>query len=368
MSEDQDSRPSVGKCRVFLDFDIVSWWVPAAIGVLAVVVALLVFFRRERRVLLVTGGVFSLVLALLAIGAGVNVHFDYFRTLGELFGQVPGEASAQQIRAQERKGVPAEGLVVSQSIPGTASGFDARDAQIYLPPAFFAKPRPQLPVLMLFHGDPGQPTDWVEGGNIEDTANAYAKANNGQGPIIVMPDINGGLASDTECVDGTRGNAETYLTKDVRDAVVSKYSAATDPTNWAIGGLSEGGYCAFMLAVRHPDLWTTFVDLSGLNVPNPDGTTAEKLLGGDKDAVAAYSPLEVIQQPNAAWSTLGGWFAVGAQDSASVIQAVQAAAAGAQQAGIQTELKIDPGNHSFYFWSAAMAAAFPWVAQRLGLP
>ena len=350
------------------DFNIVSWWVPAIIGALAVGVGLLMFLGRERRVLLVTGGVFCLLLALLAIGAGVNVHFDYFRTIGELFGQVPGGVSAAEVRAQERKGVPGKGLVVTQDIPGTESGFDARDAQIYLPPAYFAKPKPQLPVLMMFHGDPGQPTDWVEGGNIGVTANAYAKQNNGTAPIIVMPDINGGVASDTECVDGSRGNAETYLTKDVRDAVIKQYSTATDPKQWAIGGLSEGGYCAFMLGVRHPDLWTTFVDLSGLNVPNPDGTTAEKLLAGDKDAVAAYSPLEVLQQPNAAWSTLGGWFAVGAQDAASVITAVKQGAAGAQQAGITTELKVDPGDHSFYFWSAAMAEAFPWVAQRLGLP
>jgi S-formylglutathione hydrolase FrmB len=356
------------ECAQVFDFNIVSWWVPAIIGALAVGVGLLIFLGRERRALLVTGGVFCLLLALLAIGAGVNVHFDYFRTIGELFGQIPGGVSAAEVRAQERKGVPDKGLVVAQDIPGTESGFDARDAQIYLPPAYFAKPKPQLPVLMMFHGEPGQPTDWVEGGNIGVTANAYAKQNNGTAPIIVMPDINGGVASDTECVDGSRGNAETYLTKDVRDAVIKQYSTATDPKQWAIGGLSEGGYCAFMLGVRHPDLWTTFVDLSGLNVPNPDGTTAEKLLGGDKDAVAAYSPLEVLQQPNAAWSTLGGWFAVGAQDAASVITAVKQGAAGAQQAGITTELKVDPGDHSFYFWSAAMAQAFPWVAQRLGLP
>jgi S-formylglutathione hydrolase FrmB len=354
--------------RVSLDFNIVSWWVPAIIGLLAVVVAVLVFFGRERRVLLFSGAVFSLLLALLAIGAGVNVHFDYYRTIAELFGQVPGGASAAQVRAQEREGVPAEGLVGTQNIPGTVSGFDARDAQIYLPPAFFATPRPQLPVLMLFHGDPGQPTDWVEGGNIDATANAYAKANNGQAPIIVMPDINGGLAKDTECVDGTRGNAETYLTKDVRDEVIKRYSAASDPQQWAIGGLSEGGYCAFMLGVRHPDLWTTFVDLSGLNVPSPDGTTAEKLLHGDKNAVAAYSPIEVLQEPNPAWALLGGWFAVGGQDAANVVDAVKAAAAAAQSAGIQTELAVDPGDHSFYFWSSAMAKAFPWVTQRLGLP
>ena len=65
-----------------------------------------------------------------------------------------------------------------------------------------------------------------------------------------------------------------------------------------------------MLGVRHPDLWTTFVDLSGLNVPNPDGTTAEKLLGGDKDAVAAYSPLEVLQRrtrPGRPWVAGSPW-------------------------------------------------------------
>ena len=79
---------------------------------------------------------YLLLLCLLAIGAGVNVHFDYFRTIGEVVGVVPGGASAAEVRKQERTGVPTEGMVVAQAIEGKASGFDGRDAQIYLPPAY----------------------------------------------------------------------------------------------------------------------------------------------------------------------------------------------------------------------------------------
>ena len=37
-------------------------------------------------------------------------------------------------------------MLTSVHLDNPASGFAARDAQVYLPPAYFAHPRPKLPV------------------------------------------------------------------------------------------------------------------------------------------------------------------------------------------------------------------------------
>ena len=87
------------------DLNIVSWWVPA-IGALAVVPVCCCSLVASVVSCSSRAGCSACCLALLAIGAGVNVHFDYFRTIGEVFGQVPGGVSAAEVRAQERKGVP----------------------------------------------------------------------------------------------------------------------------------------------------------------------------------------------------------------------------------------------------------------------
>lgn len=54
---------------------------------------------------------------------------------------------------------------------------------------------------MLLHGTPGTPQDWIDGGQAAATADAYAAAHGGRAPILVMPDINGSIDADTECVD-----------------------------------------------------------------------------------------------------------------------------------------------------------------------
>ena len=47
----------------------------------------------------------------------------------------------------------------------------------------------------------------------------------------------------------------------------------TDPARWGIVGFSEGGTCAYDLALRHPGLFHYVVDLAGDAAPNVAGST-----------------------------------------------------------------------------------------------
>src|SRR3954469_13377515 len=83
-----------------------------------------------------------------------------------------------------------------------------------------------LPVLMLISGTPGVPFDWLRGGGALALANAWAISHGGDAPIMVLPDANGSSWGDTECVDGPRGRAETYLTVDVPAFLRARFDAA----------------------------------------------------------------------------------------------------------------------------------------------
>ena len=216
--------------------------------------------------------------------------------------------------------IPAKGQVVPLTVPPTASNFSARQAQVYLPPAWFATQRPALPVVMLMHGEPGDPSDWADGGEAAATADAWAAQHRGVAPVLVMPDINGSLTADTECVDSPVGNAETYLTVDVPAAVQQRFGTTPPGRSWALAGLSEGGACAIMLALRHPDLFSTFGDFGGLSGPrvgesdtDTDPTVAE-LFGGSRQEFAAHEPADLLATGKPAFRTLGGWFEVGGDD------------------------------------------------------
>ena len=101
---------------------------------------------------------------------------------------------------------------------------------MYLPPAWFAHPRPALPVLELLHGTPGSPNDWTRGASIDVLVDRWAARHGGRAPIVIMPDVNGGFLADTECADGVAGNAETYLVVDVRCPML--IVTGTTDTQW----------------------------------------------------------------------------------------------------------------------------------------
>lgn len=179
--------------------------------------------------------------------------------------------------------MPNTGIVSTVTIPGLVSGFAARKAWIYLPPAYLSIPRVQLPVLVLVPGQPGTPRDWFDGGRLDAVLDSYAGGHAGLAPIVVVADPLGSQLAQTLCVDSVAGNAFTYLSVDVPSWIRSTLQVDPDPRRWAVGGMSAGGTCALQLAVNAPAVYPTFLDISGQDEPTV-GTrrqTVTQFFGGD---------------------------------------------------------------------------------------
>ena len=197
-----------------------------ALGGLAALACAAALVRRARRRIRWPVLAVAPVLTVASVAAAVNSYFAYLPDVGSVLGRRAfDQASSAQVvhllalSDQRRPAAPTRlhGMVELARIPPTLSGFRARLAQVYLPPAYFTSPRPHLPVIELLHGTPGSPEDWTRAGHADVSADRWATAHGGLGPIIVMPDPNGRWDADTECVDGTQGRAETYLAEDVPD-------------------------------------------------------------------------------------------------------------------------------------------------------
>ncbi len=198
--------------------------------------------------------------------------------------------------------LPAQGVVIGVTIPPTVSHFSTREAYVYLPPAWFAKVTPSLPTLILLPGEPGSASDWSGDGDADNTADAFAARHHGLAPIIVMPDPDGYQTVDTECVNSKFGNAETYLVDDVPAFVRREFGASTRPGSLAVGGLSAGGTCSVMLALRHPQVFPTFASFSGFASPQYQETTLadtiDTLFGGSEADYAAHDPEQLLKNRN----------------------------------------------------------------------
>jgi S-formylglutathione hydrolase FrmB len=240
---------------------------------------------------------------------------------------------------------------------------------VWVPPAWFAHNHPQLPVIELLHGAPGNPSDWNVGMGASATALAFAEQHDGIAPILVMPDINGSRAADTECVNSTKyGDVATYLAKTVPAFMQNEFNARTAPGSVAVAGLSEGGTCATTLALNNPKVYAAFGNYSGDESPIylDDSTqqTIQVLFDGSQASYNAYNPPYLLIHGR--FAGLSGWFASGAQDP-GVLQAARTLQPLAVNAGIDTCITTPPGAHSDDFWRQAFHDSLPWLSWKLKL-
>jgi len=247
--------------------------------------------------------------------------------------------------------LPERGRSGRVTIPGTRSGFAARDAVVWLPPAALVADPPALPVVLVLSGQPASPESVVTAGHLVDTLEAFATANRGLAPIAVVPDQLGADTANPMCVDGPLGNSATYITEDVVEHVSSHYRAAEGPRAWAIAGFSQGGTCASQFGAGRPDLFGSFVDVSGELGPSI-GTRDETIrrgFGGDAAAYEAAQPLALFAA-HAPYADSVGFFAVGSTDATFRRYADEKADA-ARRAGVQVTRWDSPG--SGHDWTTA---------------
>jgi S-formylglutathione hydrolase FrmB len=343
--------------------------------------------------------VVAVPLCALSCALALNVWVGYFPTVHTAWSQLTARPLPDQIdRAvvttmQRTRAQPPRGTVVSVSISAEASKFKHRDELVYLPPAWFASdPPPRLPVVMMVGAEFNTPADWLRAGNAVTEVDRFASAHAGNAPVLVFVDPSGAFSNDTECVNGTRGNAADHLTKDVPPYMIENFGVSPAAANWGVAGFSSGGTCAVDLTVMHPEKFSAFVDIAGDLSPNA-GTRAQtiaRLFGGSAAAWAAYDPATVISR-HGRYTAVSGWFVVsaapqnprrnvpagadgtlgaGGRDPVGTAEALTADSLcelGSAH-GIACAVVAEPGKHDWPFAAQAFAAALPWLAGHLGTP
>ena len=328
------------------------------------------------------------VAATLAIVFGsavqVNAYFGQFPTVGSLVHGSPALATGiphflqkkdivrYRTEAAAESWVPPKAMLVagqfrSVAIPGKASGFHARNAIVYLPPAYFTKNAPVLPVVVLVAGQPGSPADWLQAGHMGQVLDGYAQAHRGLAPVVVMPDPNGAQEANTMCMNSALGKVDTYMSVDVPNWITSTLNVDTNHKHWAIAGFSYGGTCAMQMVTRHPFVYPTFAAISSELEPALTANravTVERAFHGNTAAFNAVVPMTLLSERS--YPEIHGWLATGAQDARYTNYAVAL-----ERAGARSEMKLErttfPGGHSWIMVTEAMPAALAYLGTQLGL-
>ncbi len=264
-------------------------------------------------------------------------------------------------------GTPTAGTLVQAKIPAKVSGFEARPAIIYLPPAALTATPPRLPLLITFSGQPGSPQDVFDSGHLAQIAEDYQKAHGGIAPIIVAPDQLGTPQANPMCSDSAFGKNETYLMEDVIPWIRATLPVAQDAAHTAFMGFSQGGTCTVQLGFGHPDVVDTLVPISPQLEPTIGSQTVARAFQGDQAAFAANTPLARLTA-HGSYPHMTAAFYVGGDDakySAWARTLVDAA----REHGVDATLTYSPGTgHNWHTASFAMKDSFPFIISRLGLP
>ncbi|WP_425862390.1 alpha/beta hydrolase-fold protein [Arthrobacter sp. TWP1-1] len=330
-------------------------------------------------------GAVATLLVMVFVGVQVNASFGQYPTVGTLFVPPLQIAEAAPPRMQFAPGsqfmnttlsarwtggveLPNEGSVISVKIPGTDSGFHARNAIVYLPPAYSAPNRPVLPVLVLVSGQPGAPDSWLRSSDLVNTLNSYADVHGGVAPIVVIPDPNGSDAANTMCLNSSLGEVDTYMAKDVPAWIKGNLDVDANPAHWAVGGFSYGGTCAVQMVTRHPDVFTSFMAVSPEREPAlavDRSITIQRAFHGNAAAFDAQVPLTLLEEKK--YPQVRGFFAAGAQDAqySANVKILQTAS---RQAGMTIEAASYPGGHSWTVVNAALPHGLAFIFSGLGLP
>ncbi|NQD90898.1 esterase, partial [Paenarthrobacter sp. CM16] len=282
----------------------------------------------------------------------------------------PDSTPGSELKAWKAPGsMPGNGILRKAEIPGTASGFTAREAYIYLPPAYQTEPRPALPVLVLFSGQPGGPADWLTGGQLRTQLDRFAEAHHGVAPVTVVVDPNGSSSANTMCMDSSIAPADTYLSQDVPAWIASTLDVTRDQRQWAVGGFSFGGTCALQMGTAHPELFPTVLAFSAEREPalaKDRSKTIQDSFDGDVAAFESRTPLVLMQQRS--FPESGVYLTAGETDH-EFTDYMHELAAAARNAGFTTqEHRIEHAGHSWDAVVRGMPGALGFLAERWGLP
>ena len=358
-------------------------------GIVALVV--IASSKKPRRII---AGLLVCSLSVLGAYAVPNIHYGTYANLAQVlrgpgkvqaFGEVdglapvadvyrPGDSESAKQTSLEQRWRPRQAenigtdssVLVQADIPAT--NFSPRPSIVYLPPAYFTRPRPLLPVLVLMPGQPGTPKDWLVNGDLKNTMDRFAEQHNGLAPIVAIADQLSSSFKNPLCSDTENGAVATYLEHDVPAWLEEHFQVDTRPQSWAVGGLSNGGTCAMQVLSRKGGPYRTVLDMSGEEFPNLHNleTTIDKGFGGDKAAFEENNPLSIFSSGED-FTGYSAFWSIGDKEPRDVIEGLWKVCRAGHSQGMDVQERTYSGTHEWKVWEKSLDDELPWLAAKMNL-
>ncbi len=183
---------------------------------------------------------------------------------------------------------------INMPAPWVGGRKSTSDVSVYTPPGYDAAGARRYPVL---YEAPTGLALW--GGSTGVVPALDGMIDSGAIPASIVVFINslGPPYADTQCADFYDGRQrfETYISETVVHYIDLHYKTIVDPRARGIMGMSAGGFCAPMLALRHPDVFSISISFSGYYWAGAAGGSSATPFGGTA-GLNAHSPALLAPQ------------------------------------------------------------------------
>ena len=142
----------------------------------------------------------------------------------------------------------------------------AQQIYVYLPPSYSTNTTHRYPTLYLLHGYLGTSKVWVAGAyqgfNIQTSMDELIKVGKVREMIVVAANGSNRYGGSFYTNSPVTGNWDDFITRDLVSYIDTNYRTISRAESRGIAGHSMGGYGAVILAMRHPDVFSSMFALS----------------------------------------------------------------------------------------------------------
>ncbi len=163
---------------------------------------------------------------------------------------LPSASPAPTATAVATRCTAKHGTVVDRSYASKVAGLTVR-YRVYLPPCYATSGR-RYPYVILLHGSLDNQTEWTDILHVNTVLDAGITAGQLAPMILVMPG-GGDLANTATFTAGK--SYESVILSEIVPRVEKEFATFGTRAGREIGGISRGGFWAFSIAFRHPDLF-----------------------------------------------------------------------------------------------------------------
>jgi S-formylglutathione hydrolase FrmB len=241
---------------------------------------------------------------------------------------------------------------------------------VLLPPSYARDASRRYPVLYFLHDAWGGARSLESNGV---AAELEARMSRGLLPefLLVAPGAPASWFSDSH--DGVR-RYEEFLTGDLIAQVEKRYRVKSERNARGITGISMGGYGAFKIALKHPDLYGAVSSLSGALIPiewddlaryNAFARwTLKRVFGSSREdnSLADNDVWEILRKLHFDRPPFAAHLRAGAQDVYGLDGVAAQFGAFLAEHGVPASVVLEPGGHDWAYWRRAMLSIAGWHA------